>query len=378
MIRWFKRVLGRSREYDDDELAWSERRSDASDDAARRASVDRSDLRELRGTVDALRSVGPVKAPRSFALTEENLAAAGYGEQEVRRVLRPGMRRVPFWQRPVLRQLPLAVTALALLIGGYFILDDIDVLGPVQLPESAQTSGGTGVQVTVEAQVAPVRTTTVAAETQFQVTVQTEVVVAAASGLTETRVATPQAAPTAEIGITVEVMREVQREAVQVETVAAYESVHEVTVEVERAVDTTVTRMLEREVSVPTPVTVVTRVAQTETLDSESPEVTMTDDRLATATPATSGMVATALPAPTSVKDSGAGDELVSIPEPSVTTESLVVPETAIPTVSSETQIPRPSDAVSSRVWPSAVALALALVGLVVWFELRRRRKMWE
>ena len=378
MIRWFKRVLVRSREYDDDELAWSERRADSSDDAARRASGDGSDLRELRGTVDALRSVGPVKAPRSFALTEENLSAAGYSEEEVRRVLRPGMRRVPIWQRPVLRQLPLAMTALALLVGGYFILDDIDVLGPVQLPESAQTSGGTGVQVTVEAQVAPVRTTTVAAETQFQVTVQAEVVVAAASGLTETPVATPQAAPTAEVGITVEVMREVQHEAVQVETVAASESVHEVTVEVERAVDTTVTRMLEREVSVPTPVTVVTRVAQTETLDSESPVMTMTDDRLATATSATSGMVATAQPAPTSVKDSGAGDELVGIPEPSVTTESLVVPETAIPTVSSETQVPRPSDAVSSRVWPSAVALALALAGLVVWFELRRRRKMWE
>ena len=356
MIRWFKRVLVRSREYDDDELAWSERRSDSSDDAPRRASRDGSDLRELRGTVDALRSVGPVKAPRSFALTEENLSAAGYSEEEVRRVLRPGMRRVPLWQRPVLRQLPLAVTALALLVGGYFILDDVDVLGPTQLSEPARSSEGAGVQVTVQAAVA----------------------VAAVQQPTETRAATARAAPTAEIVITVEVMREVVLETVQVEIAADSESVHEVTVEVERAVEIEVTRVVEREVLAPTPVTDVTREAQTEAQDTEGQMANITAEPIATPTPATSGFVATAQPAPTAETDSGVGEELGSVPELSATAEPPGVPATAQPTVPSETPILRPSEMGAIRVWPSAVALSLALAGLVVWFELRRRRRMWE
>ena len=386
MIRWFKRVLGRSREYDDDELAWSERRSDSSDDAARRASVDRSDLRELRGTVDALRSVGSVKAPRSFALTEENLSAAGYSEQEVRRVLRPGMRRVPLWQRPVLRQLPLAVTALALLIGGYFILGDIDVLGPVQLPELPRSDDDTSIQVTVEAEAM-----------SAEVTVATE-----AYRPPETHVAHPQPAPTAEIVVTVQAQvevaaetlaeevdglpetRVVQRETHQIETVTTSETVQAQVVEIEREVEAEVTRVVEREVVLETPVTMVTREAQTRAQDTERNEMTTLDDRSTTATPATSGMVATVQPAQPTVTDSVAGDEPVRVLEASETPGPFSVAETALsrptagPTVQSETPVQLPGNTDPVRIWPSVVALALALAGLVVWFELRRRRKMWE
>ena len=386
MIRWFKRVLVRSREYDDDELAWSERRSDSPDDAPRRASVDRSDLRELRGTVDALRSVGPVKAPRSFALTEENLSAAGYSEEEVRRVLRPGMRRVPIWQRPVLRQLPLAVTALALLVGGYFVLDDIDVLGPVQLTESPRPGDDTSIRVTVEAQLA-----------SAEVTVATE-----AYRPPETHVAHPQPAPTAEIVVTVQAevvvaaetlaeeadglpeTRVVQRETHQIETVTTSETVQSQVVEIEREVEAEVTRVVEREVVLETPVTMVTREAQTRAQDSERNEMTTLDDRSATATPATSGMVATVQPARPTVTDSVAGDEPVGVLEASETPGPFSVAETAIsrptagPTDQSETPTLLPGDTDPMRIWPSVVALALALVGLVVWFELRRRRRMWE
>ena len=374
MIRWFKRVLVRSREYDDDELAWSERRADSSDDAPRQASGDGSDLRELRGTVDALRSVGPVKAPRSFALTEENLAAAGYSEEEVRRVLRPGMRRVPLWQRPVLRQLPLAMTALALLVGGYFILDDIDVLGPAQLTESPRPGDVTSIRVTVEAQLAPA-----------EVTVATE-----AYRPPETHVAHPQPAPTAEIVVTVQAevvvaaetlaeevdrqpeTRVVQRETHQIETAATSETVQAQIV------------VVEREVVLETPVTMVTREAQTSAQGTEGNELTTLDDRSATATPATSEVVATVQPARPTVTDSVAGDEPVGVLEASETPGPFSVAETALsrptagPTDQSETPTLLPGDTDPMRIWPSAVALALALVGLVVWFELRRRRRMWE
>ena len=386
MIRWFKRVLVRSREYDDDELAWSERRADSSDDAARRASGDGSDLRALRGTVDALRSVGPVKAPRSFALTEENLSAAGYSEQEVRRVLRPGMRRVPLWQRPVLRQLPLAMTALALLVGGYFILDDTDVLGPAQLTESPRPGDDTSIQITVEAQLAPA-----------EVTVATE-----PYRPPETHVAHPQPAPTAEIVVTVQVQvevaaetlpeevdrlpetRVVERETHQIETVTTSETVQAEIVEVEREVEAEVTRVVEREVVFETPVTMVTREAQTSAQDTEGQEMTTLDGRLATTTPSTSGMVATVQPARPTVTDSVAGDEPVGVLEASETPGPFSVAETALsrptpgPTDQSKTPTLLLGDTDPVRIWPSVVALALALVGLVVWFELRRRRKMWE
>lgn len=382
MIGWFKRVLGRSSEYDEDELAWSERRSGASDSAARQASGDSTELRDLRGTVDALRGIGPVKAPRSFALTEENLAAAGYDEQEIRRVLRPGMRRVPIWQRPVLRQLPLAVTALALLVGGYFVLDDIDVMGP---PGAAIDPSGR-VQVTVEAQVAPVPTAQAMAA-MFQETVQAEVpagVTAAAEvySPTETRFEPPRAAPTADIGVTVEVQREVQRQTVEIEIAA--ETVLDVTVAVERAVETEVTRVVEREVLVPTPATVVTRQAEIEVLPTEDAASGVTDAPLSTPTPAVSEFVATAQPAPTAATASAAGDEPVVLTAPTATTAALALPETAVlrppeeVTGPSETRTPSSGVMGQARIWPSAVALALALAGLVVWFELRRRRKLWE
>ena len=382
MIGWFKRVLGRSSEYDDDELAWSERRSGASDSAARQASRDSTELRDLRGTVDALRGIGPVKAPRSFALTEENLAAAGYDEQEIRRVLRPGMRRVPIWQRPVLRQLPLAVTALALLLGGYFVLDDIDVLGP----SGAAIDRSGRVQVTVEAQVAPVPTAQAMAA-MFQETVQAEVpagVTAAAEvySPTETRFEPPRAAPTADIGVTVEVQREVQPQTAEIEIAA--ETVLDVTVAVERAVETEVTRVVEREVLVPTTSTMVTRQVEIEVLPIEDAARGVTDAPISTPTPAVSEFVATVQPAPTAATDSAAGDEPVVLTAPTATTAALALPETAVQrppeevTGPSETQTPSSGVMGQARIWPSAVALALALAGLVVWFELRRRRKLWE
>ena len=386
MIRWFKRVLVRSREYDDEELAWSERRSDSSDDAARRASGDGSDLRELRGTVDALRSVGPVKAPRSFALTEENLSAAGYSEQEVRRVLRPGMRRVPLWQRPVLRQLPLAMTALALLVGGYFILDDIDVLGPAQPSDPVLVGDDASIQVTIETEVERAAVT----------------VAAAVYGPTETQVAPVRAAATADIEVTVQAevvvaaetlagevdrlteTRVVERETNQFGTSTTSETVQAEIVEVEREVEAEVTRVVEREVVFETPVTMVTREAQTSAQDTEGQEMTTLDDRLATTTPSTSGMVATVQPARPTVTDSVAGDEPVGVLEASETPGPFSVAETALsrptagPTDQSKTPTLLLGDTDPVRIWPSVVALALALVGLVVWFELRRRRKMWE
>ena len=404
MIRWFQRVLGRSREYDDDELAWSERRSDASDDAARRASVDRSDLRALRGTVDALRSVGPVKAPRSFALTEENLSAAGYSEQEVRRVLRPGMRRVPLWQRPVSRQLPLAMTALALLVGGYFILDDTDVLGPAQLTESPRPGDDTSIQVTVEAQLASAEVTVAteayrppethvahpqpAPTAEIVVTVQAfvaaETLAEEIDGLTETRVVEREVVITAETGVTVEVLRVVERETHQIETVTTSETVQAQVVEIEREVEAEVTRVVEREVVLETPVTMVTREADIWARDAEEQEMTTLDDRSATATPAMSGMVATVQPARPTMTDSVSGDEPVGVLEVSATPGPLAVAETALsrptagPTDQSETLAQLPGDTDPVRIWPSVVALSLALAGLVVWFELRRRRRMWE
>ena len=365
MIGWFKRVLGRTNEYVDDELAWSERRAGQDDAAPRRATGDSAGMRELRGTVDALRNVGQVKAPRSFALTEENLAAAGYSDQEIRRVLNPGMRRVPLWQRPVLRQLPLAVTALALLIGGYFILDDIDVLMPDQSADSS-------VQVTVEAQVAPA--------------------------------ATAQAAPTAEIGVTTAAFTArdgvtvvVERETLIVGTVEMEVSEGDITVVVERQVqlmEDLVTVQLEvmREVEVaaetiqtPESGIVVTREAQIDVArdtDSQTAEAAVAVAPTPTARPA--AVVATARPVPTVAADPSAAETAVVQQEPSATPAPLAITEIAVPVPPtelsgpSESVTPRPGAADPPRIWPSAVALALALAGLVVWFELRRRRKLWE
>ena len=365
MIGWFKRVLGRTNGYVDYELAWSERRAGQDDAAPRRATGDSAGMHELRGTVDALRNVGQVKAPRSFALTEENLAAAGYSDQEIRRVLNPGMRRVPLWQRPVLRQLPLAVTALALLIGGYFILDDIDVLVPDQSADS-------NVQVTVEAQVAPA--------------------------------ATAQAAPTAEIGVTraaftardgVTVV--VERETLIVGTVEMEVSEGDITVVVERQVQlmedlVTVQREVQREVEVaaetiqtPESGVVVTREAQIDAAgdtDSQTAEAAVVVAPTPTARPA--AVVATAQPGPTVAADSSTAETAVVQLEPSATPAPLAITETTVPVPPTEfagpgeSVTPRPGATDPPRIWPSAVAVALALAGLVVWFELRRRRKLWE
>ena len=281
------------------------------------------------------------------------------------------------------------MTALALLIGGYFILGDIDVLGPVQLPELPRSDDDTSIQVTVEAQ-----------SESAEVTVATE-----AYRPPETHVAHPQPAPTAEIVVTVQAQvpaptadievtvqaevvvaaetlaeevdrlpetRVVQRETHQIETAATLETVQAQIV------------VVEREVVLETPVTMVTREAQTRAQDSERNEMTTLDDRSATATPATSGMVATVQPAQPTVTDSVAGDEPVRVLEASETPGPFSVAETALsrPTAGltdqSETPTQLPGDTDPVRIWPSAVALALALVGLVVWFELRRRRKMWE
>lgn len=365
MIAWFKRVLGRTNEYVEDELAWSERRAGQDDSAPRRATGDSAGMHELRGTVDALRNVGQVKAPRSFALTAENLAAAGYSDQEIRRVLNPGMRRVPLWQRPVLRQLPLAVTALALLIGGYFILDDIDVLVPDQ-----------------------------SADSNVQATVQTEMVLAA----------TAQSAPTAEIGVTAAAFtaREgvtvvVERETLIVGTVEMEVSEGDITVVVERQAQlmedlVTVQLEVQREVEVaaetiqtPESGVVVTREAQIDVAgdtDSQTAEAAVVVAPTPTARPA--AVVATARPVPTVAADPSATETAVVQLEPSAKPAPLTITETAVPVPPTEFAgpgefvTPRPGATDPPRIWPSAVALALALAGLVVWFELRRRRKLWE
>lgn len=387
MIGWFKRVLGRAAEYDDAELAWSERRASSSADAPRPESGDRASMHELRGTVDALRNVGQVQAPRSFALTEENLAAAGYSDQEIARALRPGVRRVPLWHRPVLRQMPLAVTALALLVGGYFVLDDIEVLAPGPSADPALPgSGDAQVQVTVAAESIPVATAQ------------------AAAMLADETLAPPQAAATAVIGVTVVVEREVALATRRVEVAAESVPSDEITVEVERAVEATVQLEIavervvasevvevQREVEVvrqveidreavsPMPELMVTREAQVELDVTVQAELVV-----ATPTSATSGVVATARPAPTTAEYSGSANLTVAVPEPTATAAPIPVRATVIPPPPteliepSESPPPRPRDAGPVRIWPSAVALVLALAGVVVWFELRRRRKLWE
>ena len=178
--------------------------------------------------------------------------------------------------------------------------------------------------------------------------------------------------------------RVVQRETHQIETVTTSETVQAQVVEIEREVEAEVTRVVEREVVLETPVTMVTREAQTSAQDSERNEMTTLDDRSTTAAPATSGMVATVQPARPTVTDSVAGDEPVGVLEASETPGPFSVAETALsrptagPTVQSETPVQLPGNTDPVRIWPSVVALALALAGLVVWFELRRRRKMWE
>lgn len=372
MIGWFKRVLGRTNEYVDDELAWSERRAGRDDAAPRRATGDSAGMHELRGTVDALRNVGQVKAPRSFALTEENLAAAGYSDQEIRRVLNPGMRRVPLWQRPVLRQLPLAVTALALLIGGYFVLDDIDVLVPDQ-----------------------------SADSSVQATVQTEMVLAATAQAAPTILVEtfppPQPAPTAAFTAREGVTVVVERETLIVGTVEMEVSEGDITVVVERQVQlmedlVTVQREVQREVEVaaetiqtPESGVVVTREAQIDVAgdtDSQTAEAAVVVAPTPTARPA--AVVATARPVPTVAAAPSTAETPVVQLEHSATPVPLAITETAVtvpPTElagPSESVTPRPGAADSPRIWPSAVAGTLALAGLVVWFELRRRRKLWE
>ena len=173
-----------------------------------------------------------------------------------------------------------------------------------------------------------------------------------------------------------------QRETVEIEVAA--ETVLDVTVAVERAVETGVTRVVEHQVLMPTPSTMVTRQAEIEVLPTEDAARGVPDAPISTPTPAVSEFVATAQPAPTAATDSAAGDEPVVLTAPTATPAALVLPETTVlrppeeVTGLSETRTPSSSVMGQARIWPSAVALALALAGLVVWFELRRRRKLWE
>lgn len=129
MIDWLRaRFVGdRLTPSDDAELAFIEARVGASGGSGG-ASGDGgtgsdSDLADLGATVDALRSLGAVSAPRSFALTRESLAGAGYSERQAEEILAPARRSARLWQRPLVQQMPLVLSALAVLVGGVFLLD---------------------------------------------------------------------------------------------------------------------------------------------------------------------------------------------------------------------------------------------------------------
>ncbi len=147
MIRYILRLFGNDdRDRDGDAVfAYIEdRASDAEykhvasqikDDATRA-----SDLESLRQTVRLLRQVEPIKAPRSFAVTEASLNRQGYSEREIEQILNPKPSYIGTDAARRLSYVPLAIAGfaalgVALLSIGEFTGDSNDEA--VQKPESA-------------------------------------------------------------------------------------------------------------------------------------------------------------------------------------------------------------------------------------------------
>ena len=404
MISWIKDVFRRDRGDVDDELAFAERRGETGRaDSTSSRFADDAEMNELRATVDALRKVGGVNAPRSYALTPETLTDAGYSQLEINRILGSGIRPVPLWHRPVVRQLPLAVTALALLVGGYFAFaGSTDLLSPTTVPVTTVVEREARFAVTrqVEAEVevevqtvvierdveslgsmAPV---TVEVERLVEVTGETilQTVVVEREVMVEREV---QAEVTGEAQVTREVEVEVERE---VTRVADEMLMMEDEVSAEVTAQVAVTRVVEREVQAEvTGEPQLTREAAGMMMDEESAELQATVAAAPTWTPAPAGLMpsatATVPPEPTPTATPQPTVRPTQTPVPTATT----VPE--LPVVlfapSPTAEVPRVTEGpeTDSGIFPArmltlVVAIAVALAGLAVWFELRRRRLRWE
>ena len=112
MFDSLKKLVRRRGRLDEASQAYIEGRADASSIARVRERLaaspeEREDIESLRATVSLLRSVAPVKAPRSFALREAP-------------VQRPAVRRTPWYM-----QAPAMAAAAAVVVIGVFIAGDL-------------------------------------------------------------------------------------------------------------------------------------------------------------------------------------------------------------------------------------------------------------
>ncbi len=113
MMRYIHRMFGKAEVDDDSVLAYLEDRVSATE--TQEAGEPACDLDTLRETVRLLRQVGPVEAPRSFAVTEESLVRQGYSEHEIERILSPGGPSIAIAVRRRLTYVTLAIAGFAAL-----------------------------------------------------------------------------------------------------------------------------------------------------------------------------------------------------------------------------------------------------------------------
>lgn len=294
MFGIIRRLFGRGDADDERVLAYLEDRASESDS---RRLEDSEDLESLRETVRMLRDVDDVEAPRSFAVTEENLSRQGYGRDEIERILNPSSSGIRIWIGSIPAYVPLILVGIAVLgvvvltLGDItdFAMEDQVISGPsaLGLPGDPGEPGAPAKAAT--AATARPGIAAVGAEKEEEIIVQT---------------------------VVVERVVEVERQVVQtveVERVVEREIVH--TVEVEREVMSEVvveTVVVREEVAFDAPDSM--DVSPTETLTpSPVPSPTFTPVPTVTFTPTP---IPTELPIPTATPEIDAftspSDEIVS------------------------------------------------------------------
>ncbi len=147
MIRYILRLFGNDDRNRDDDAIFAYIEDRASDAEYKRVaseikddSTRASDLESLRETVRLLRQVEPIKAPRSFAVTETSLNRQGYSEREIEQILNSKPSFIGTDAARRLSYVPLVIAGFAAL--GVTLLSIGEFTGgsndrAVQKPESA-------------------------------------------------------------------------------------------------------------------------------------------------------------------------------------------------------------------------------------------------
>lgn len=357
MFGIIRRLFGRGDADDERVLAYLEDRASESDS---RRLEDSEDLESLRETVRMLRDVDDVEAPRSFAVTEENLSRQGYGRDEIERILNPSSSGIRIWIGSIPAYVPLILAGIAVLgvvvltLGDItdFAMEDQVISGPsaLGLPGDPGEPGAPAKAAT--AATARPGIAAVGAEKEEEIIVQT---------------------------VVVERVVEVERQVVQtveVERVVEREIVH--TVEVEREV---MSEVVVETVSVETPL--ITAVA------AEMSEVVVETVvvREEVAFDAPDEVVGSMDVSPTEIPTSSSVPSPTFTPVPTATFTPTPIPtEPPIPTATPDiVAFTSPSDETVSegsgrdvfglQLWIIQVALILiAVLLLLVWAWMRLRR----